>query len=94
MILSSINQCLCEKSFVSESYLVEESVPSQYKHQIKSLKYMYACSGLVQSNVYVIYPDKLFDWFLHKNFYYYTLMHTLTEIQPCRNVHVQDILVC
>ena len=26
--------------------------------------------------------------------FYYRLRHSLTEIQPCRNVHVQDIQVC
>ena len=28
------------------------------------------------------------------NLYYYTLRHSLTEIQPCRNVHMQGIPVC
>ena len=26
--------------------------------------------------------------------HYYALRHSLTEIQPCRNVHVQGIPVC
>ena len=52
-------------------------------------------------SVYCICPD-LSVWILRIielvivtiNQRYYTLRHSLTEIQPCRNVHVQDIPVC